>query len=141
MSKEFYTVAVSGGFDPVHVGHLRMLKKAKEYGDTLVVILNNDKWLERKKGKAFMNQQDRAEILRGFSCVDCVYIQQDDSDTVCEMLKSVYPGAFINGGDRESADDVPEAKLCQELGIKMIFGVGGKKVRSSSVLLSKFKNK
>lgn len=130
-------VTVSGGFDPIHVGHIRMFKEARSLGDKLVVILNNDNWLRAKKGFTFMPEQERAEIIRHFPFVDDVVITKhlpDDSDrSVCRELREIKPTVFANGGDR-FADDVPEAKLCAELGIKMHFMVGGGKAQSSSWL-------
>jgi len=140
MIRKNVKVAVSGGFDPIHIGHLRMFKQAREYGTYLVVILNNDDWLKRKKGKAFMCQEDRAEIIRAFSCVNQVYIQKDNSDSVCECLRTLNPDVFINGGDRRSEHDIPEEKICRELGIRMMFNIGGDKIRSSSDLLNNYES-
>ena len=131
MSKKIITV--SGGFDPVHVGHLRMFEEAAQHGD-LVVILNSDAWLTRKKGKPFMSWDDRAEIIRGFRCVKDVVPVDDTDGSVCEALTRLKPGVFANGGDRK-ADNIPEYEVCKRLGIEMIFNVGGDKVRSSSDLI------
>lgn len=134
------TIAVSGGFDPVHVGHLRMFQNARKLGDRLVVILNNDNWLKTKKGYAFMPEQERAEILRGFSCVDDVLITQHEPNcsdmSVCSALRELKPDVFANGGDRK-ADNIPEYNVCEELGIHMEFNVGGEKVQSSSEMVKK----
>lgn len=132
-------VAVSGGFDPVHVGHLRMLKKARQLGDKLVVILNNDNWLRQKKGYVFMSAKERAEILLSLPFVDKVYItkhKRKDSDmSVCKALTALHPAVFANGGDRKGKKDIPESKTCEDAGIKMVFGVGGGKVQSSSWMI------
>ena len=143
-------VMVSGGFDPIHIGHIRMFKKAKELGDKLIVVINNDHWLVKKKGKVFMPQDDRKEIIESFHFVDEVYFtdhgpHMDYSDpverSVCESLKNIKPHIFANGGDR-FADDIPEFQLCNELGIEMVFNIGhGGKVRSSSELLKNFLEK
>lgn len=130
--------AVSGGFDPIHIGHVRMIQEAKELGDKLVVILNNDNWLRKKKGSVFMNQDERAEILRAIAGVDRVALTEHepncDDMSVCEALRSIHPHVFANGGDRR-VDNVPEVLLCEELGIQMVYNVGrGGKVQSSSWL-------
>lgn len=130
-------VAVSGGFDPVHIGHLRMFQEAKKLGDVLVVILNCDDWLVRKKGRAFMDEQERAEIIKGFACVDDVYIHQSDKSDVGDALRIIHPDIFANGGDRKEGN-TPEGEVCAELGIEMVFGVGGEKIQSSSELIKKY---
>ena len=91
-------IAVSGGFDPVHIGHVRMIQDAARYGDVMVII-NSDAWLERKKGYVFMPWEERAEIMGNIKGVVLV-TQVDDSDgTVCEALRRHRPDAFANGGD------------------------------------------
>lgn len=134
------TVAVSGGFDPVHNGHIRMFKEAKKLGDKLIVILNNDNWLEAKKGFVFMPEDVRTEILLELRCVDEVYLtkhlKNDVDKSVCKALAEIKPDIFANGGDR-FAYNVPERELCEKLGIQMVFNVGGGKIASSSELVSK----
>ncbi len=139
MSKGRYckTVCVSGGFDPIHVGHLRMLVAAKKIAGIdgrLVVIVNSDEWLERKKGYVFMPFDQRREIIMGFRCVDAVSIVDDSDDTVCEALKRINPDVFANGGDRKEGN-VPEYSVCEDLNIEMVYNVGGGKVQSSSELV------
>ncbi len=131
-------VMVSGGFDPVHIGHLQMFEEAKKLGDKLVVVLNSDEWLIRKKGKYFMNQEERAAIVRGFTCVDDIFILESDRNDVGEAIEKIRPHIFANGGDRRDEKDIPEAKTCKELGVEMIFNVGGGKVQSSSELLKQY---
>ena len=127
-------VAVSGGFDPVHVGHLRMFKEAASHGK-LIVILNSDEWLIRKKGYIFMTFDERKEIIKSFACVYDV-IEVDDTDsTVCEALERLRPTLFANGGDRKS-DNVPEVELCRRLNISLIWNVGGDKIQSSTDLIN-----
>ncbi len=139
-------VMVSGGFDPVHIGHVRLFKEAKKLGDKLVVVLNNDNWFKLKgKHKVFMPEKDRKEILEAIRAVDEVIISGHRKGTrdisVCKEIKRIKPDVFANGGDR-FADNIPEFKLCKELGIKMVFNVGdGGKVRSSSDLLKSFVKK
>ncbi len=133
------TVAVSGGFDPIHKGHVRMIRAASAFGG-VVVIANSDEWLERKKGYVFMPWEERAEILDSIKGVVAVVKAKDDDGTVCETLKDLKPDAFANGGDRKD-NNVPEVALCDELGIKMLWNVGGDKIQSSSWLVEKSKEK
>ena len=130
------TVMVSGGFDPVHVGHIRMIREAAKYGD-VIVIANSDDWLHRKKGFNFMDFKSRYEILdsiKGVLLVDSV----DDSDgTVCDALRRHKPTYFANGGDR-GKNNTPEQTVCEQLGIELLWGIGGEeKVESSSDLVKK----
>lgn len=134
-------VMVSGGFDPVHIGHLQMFEEAKKLGDKLVVVLNCDNWLIRKKGKYFMNQEERSGLIRGFSCVDDVFILESDRNDVGEAIEKIRPQIFANGGDRKDEADIPEAKICKALNVEMVFNVGGGKVQSSSWLLEKYNEK
>jgi D-beta-D-heptose 7-phosphate kinase/D-beta-D-heptose 1-phosphate adenosyltransferase len=136
-------VAVSGGFDPVHIGHVRMFEEAKKLGDELVVILNNDAWLALKKGYAFMPEHERKEVIEAFSAVDCVVLTFHEPGTtdmsVCRELEHLRPDIFANGGDRKE-DNIPEYAVCERLGIEMIFNIGhGGKVQSSSWLIDKAK--
>lgn len=125
-------VMVSGGFDPLHIGHVRLLRDASIYGD-VIVALNSDEWLKRKKGFAFMPFNERMEVIEAIGCVKSV-IPVDDSDgTVCDAISKYRPDFFANGGDRGS-DNTPEMQLCMEMGVKPLFNVGGGKVQSSSVL-------
>ena len=141
--KKPIVVAVSGGFDPIHIGHIRMFKEAKALGDELVVILNNDNWLADKKGQPFMPGVEREEIIQAIKGVDRVVLTDhapDDSDrSVCRALRSIKPDIFANGGDRKpDGDPIPEVALCKELGIEVIYNVGiGGKVQSSSWLIAK----
>ena len=137
-------VMVSGGFDPVHIGHVRMFEEAKKLGDELVVVLNNDHWLRFKKGFAFMPETDRKEIIESFRPVDRVIITshapETDDITVCHELELIRPHVFANGGDRKENVPVPEYEVFKRLGIEMVFNIGhGGKVRSSSELVKKAK--
>jgi cytidyltransferase-like protein len=131
-------VVVSGGFDPIHSGHLKMLEKAKALGDRLVVALNSDDWLTRKKGQPFMPFIERAHVLCAISFVDNV-MGFDDSDNsareALRLVKARYPSAqitFANGGDR-TRENIPEMTVP---GVEFVFGVGGDtKTNSSSKLL------
>jgi cytidyltransferase-like protein len=136
------TVVISGGFDPIHVGHTRMINEAKKLGDKLIVILNNDNWLINKKGFVFMNENDRKEILLNLKDVDSVILTshklKDNDMSICKELEFIKPDISANGGDRY-ANNIPEYDLCKKLGIEMIFGVGGDKIRSSSDLVKQVK--
>lgn len=127
-------VCVSGGMDPIHVGHARMILEASKFGD-VVVILNSDQWLLRKKGFSFMPWEERAEILRAIRGVADVVRVNDEDGTVCEALRRIKPDYFANGGDRKN-ENTPEVSLCLELDIKMLWCVGGEKIQSSSELVS-----
>lgn len=135
------TVAVSGGFDPLHIGHVRMFEEAKKKGERLVVILNNDNWLRTKKGFAFMPEKERAELIQSLSCVDEVVVTKhkvnDPDRSVSKELARLRPDVFANGGDRKKEKDIPEATVCKEHGIKMVFNIGGGKIQSSSWLTNK----
>lgn len=134
-------VATSGGFDPVHLGHLKLFREAKKLGDKLVVIVNDDGWLQRKKGRVFMPLEDRIEIIKEFRCVDLVVVWDDGSENTSGALEILRPQIFANGGDRKNKNDIPEAKICEEIGCKIIFNVGGGKIRSSSELSQKYYSK
>ena len=127
---------VSGGFDPIHVGHVRMIKEAAEWGD-VIVIINSDDWLLRKKGYVFMPWKERVEIISNITGVLKVTGVDDTDGTVCMALGYHRPDAFANGGDRKK-ENTPEMELCDELGIQMLWGIGGKdKPQSSSWLVNK----
>jgi cytidyltransferase-like protein len=130
-------VAVCGGFDPIHVGHIRHFKEAKSLGDELVVILNSDDWLRRKKGYVFMPFKDRKEIIESIRYVDRVvpYVE-DQTGTVAKTLEKLKPDIFAKGGDR-TISNIPKSEIetCRRLGIKIVEGVGGEKIESSSWLL------
>jgi cytidyltransferase-like protein len=131
-------IAVSGGFDPVHIGHVRMIRDAARYGDVMVII-NSDEWLERKKGYVFMPYKERAEIMGNIKGVTLVTSVDDSDGTVCEALKRHKPDAFANGGDRKT-ENTPEMDVCEELGIQMMWSIGGNnKPQSSSWLVNKLK--
>ena len=126
------TVTVSGYFDPLHVGHLEYLELASQLGDKLVVIVNNDKQAQLKKGRAFMEEGDRVKIVSALRCVDEVFLSIDQDKAVCESLRAINPDIFANGGDRNN-NEAPEIKVCEELGIEVVDSLG-KKIRSSSDL-------
>lgn len=129
------TIAVSGGFDPLNMDHIRLFRKASEYGD-LIVILNSDDWLIRKKGYYHQSWMDRKDIIGDLHYVKGVVPVDDRDGTVCEALKALKPKYFANGGDRKP-DNTPEATACQELGIEMLWNLGSWNVHHSSVLMKR----
>lgn len=131
-------VAVSGYFNPIHIGHLKMFEEAKKFGDYLVVIVNNDHQVGLKGSVPFLSEADRVEIVKAVRWVDEAFLSIDKDKSVCESLRAIKPDIFANGGDRDRGN-IPEDIVCEELGIEMIDGVGGEKLRSSSVLLKKVK--
>ena len=139
-------VVTSGGFDPMHVGHLRCLLDSAEFarkagGKTkLAVIVNGDGFLMRKKGYAFMPLEERMEIIAGVKGVDYVVPWDDGGQTVVGAIEILKPFAFTKGGDRDAAANVPEFEVCERLGTSVIFGVGGGKIQSSSDLVAAIKD-
>lgn len=131
------TVLTSGGFDPLHVGHVRLLEDAAKLGDRLVVVLNSDDWLRQKKGSAFMPAAERLEIVRAMRCVDEAFVLEGIAVHVAEAIRLVRPDVFAKGGDRRSLIDLPleEVRTCADIGTRIVFGVGGDKVQSSSRLI------
>ena len=125
-------VVTSGYFDPLHVGHIECLELAKQLGDKLVVIVNSDFQAKLKKGKSFMSQEDRMKIIAALKCVDEVFLSIDKDKTQCESLKYLKPHIFAKGGDRMSSE-IPESRVCKELGIQIVDQLG-EKIRSSSAL-------
>ena len=136
IKKKPITVAVSGYFNPLHVGHLEMITKAKKLGDKLIAIVNNDKQVALKGSVPFMPEKDRLKIIAALRDVDQVFLSIDKDKTVCRSLDKIKPNIFANGGDRKSIGDVPEYPTCQKLGIKMVDGLG-KKIRASSEMIAK----
>jgi len=148
-NKKPIVVVVSGGFDPIHSGHVRMFKEAKALGDKLIAVLNNDHWLMKKKKFVFMPQDQRKEVLEAIRYIDevvCTRHPKDPEDMgVSEALIRIKPDIFANGGDRHNKDAhdpcsslFKDMQTCQKLGIKMIYNVGeGGKIESSSKLVDK----
>tara|TARA_A100001015_G_C14873073_1_gene665186 strand:+ start:466 stop:930 length:465 start_codon:yes stop_codon:yes gene_type:complete len=139
MTEERPTVMVSGGFDPVHAGHIRMIRDAAQYGD-VIVIANSDDWLFRKKGFIFMEYEKRIEILNAIKGVIIVDSVDDSDGTVCEAIRRLKPTYFANGGDR-GRSNTPEQTVCEEIGVELLWGVGGEeKIDSSSDLAKKVRD-
>lgn len=137
-------VVVSGGFDPLHVGHVRMIQQAKKLGDELFVILNNDNWLMKKKKFVFMSEKERKEILESIAGVDKVILtshkKNPEDMSVAEELKKIRPEIFAQGGDRKDEKSIPskETLICQEIACKIKYNVGrGGKIQSSSLMAAR----
>ena len=135
-------IIVSGYFNPLHKGHLDLFENAKEVGDALIVIVNNDKQREMKGSKFFQDEQERVRIIRSLSVVDMAWISIDTDSTQIETIKCMfnkfyetYKLAFANGGDQNN-NTIPERQVCEQYGIELIDGLGDK-IQSSSWLLEK----
>ncbi|MDD4877227.1 MAG: adenylyltransferase/cytidyltransferase family protein [Dehalococcoidales bacterium] len=134
-------VATGGGFDPLHKGHIRLLKEAKKLGDVLVVMLNSDEQLIKKKGATFYpSEKERKEIIESIKYVDKVIIDPGKDATCEEAMKLIKPNILAKGGDRKPGN-MPEVELsvCKKLGCQIVYNVGGGKVQSSSWLLKRIK--
>jgi D-beta-D-heptose 7-phosphate kinase/D-beta-D-heptose 1-phosphate adenosyltransferase len=134
------TVFTSGFFDPIHRGHIALFKEAKKLGDKLIVHTHRDECCVRKKGYVFMPLDDRLEILRSIKYIDEVIVCKPDCDlTVADALEELKPDIFAKGGDR-TIENLPESEIevCERFGIKIVFGVGGGKVQSSSWIINSF---
>ncbi len=144
ISRKKKIIMISGGFDPIHIGHIRLIQEAKKLGDYLIVVLNNDNWLRVKKGKEFMKELERKEIIEAISGVDEVVISSHSRNTkdrsVCNEIIKIKPNVFANGGDRKpGGDPVPEVEICEKLGIEIVYNIGhGGKIRSSSDIINKY---
>ena len=131
----------SGGFDPLNIGHARCILETTDMADAdggyVIVVVNGDGFLNRKKGGAFMPEEERAEIVAGLRGVDAVLIWDDGTQNVIGAIEKLKPTYFTKGGDRAKPEDIPEWNICQEVGCDVLFNVGGGKIQSSSWLLRK----
>ena len=132
-------VVVSGYFDPLHVGHLENIHMARELGDKLIVIVNNDRQAKLKKGASFMHESDRVKIIESLGAVDEVFLSIDEDASICKSLAAIKPHVFAKGGDRHSGE-IPEGPVCEEHGIEIVDGCG-EKIRSSSDLVREARDK
>ena len=130
---------VVGGFDPLHIGHIDNFKKAKGLGDKLLVVVQDNEWLVRKKGKYFMDLDDRMAIIKELKCVDYVIGRKGDTQDSADILNIIKPDIYAKGGDRKNVDCIPkeEVEVCKRNGTKIVFGVEGR-IRSSSQLLKRY---
>ena len=136
-------VILSGGFDPIHIGHIRMFKEAEKVGH-VIVGLNSDEWLIRKKGKNFMSFNERCEVLESIRYIDEVIKFNDADDTACRLIEKIvnrkykYSNIYFgNGGDRTN-QTTPEIEFCKNNNIELLWNLGGGKIQSSSKLLKKW---
>ena len=134
-------IILSGGFDPLHKGHIRMFKEASKIGK-VVVGLNSDNWLIRKKGKCFMTHSERTEILGAIEYIDSIVSFDDNDNTAIKLIQNIFKEYsksaqifFGNGGDRIDST-TPEVDYCKDNNIEMLWNLGGEKVQSSSKLLN-----
>jgi D-beta-D-heptose 7-phosphate kinase/D-beta-D-heptose 1-phosphate adenosyltransferase len=133
-------VATSGGFDPIHPGHISCIIESAGYGDSLVVIVNGDSFLTEKKGKPFQDCRTRCLIVSGIRAVDYVVPFDAPGDqTVSRALEAIRPAVFTKGGDRVDASTIPEWSVCQEIGAEIVTGVGMTKEWSSSWFLENWR--
>jgi D-beta-D-heptose 7-phosphate kinase/D-beta-D-heptose 1-phosphate adenosyltransferase len=146
MNNPLKIVVATGGFDPIHSGHIEYLNKAKALGDLLVVGINSDEWLRRKKGKEFLSSNEREIILSNLKSVDKVITFDDNDNSAKDAIiktRQLYPEAkiiFVNGGDRTKTN-IPEMDVADD-NVEFVFGVGGEdKKNSSSWILNKWKEK
>lgn len=131
-------VAVSGYFDPLHIGHLDYLEEAKKLGTTLIVIVNTDEQASRHRGFVFMKLEDRMRFLMSLNCVDEVIPSIDTDGSVCDTLRTLKPDIFAKGADWNMYN-IPERDICDELGIRIVFKIGGRNLISSKYLVNKLR--
>ena len=144
IGQKYPVYMTSGGFDPLHIGHLRCILAtsvmADKDGGYVVIVVNGDGFLKRKKGKAFMPEDERCEIIAGIRGVDAVVKWDDGSQTVIGAIEKLKPDYFTKGGDRAAPEDIPEWDICNEVGCRVLFNVGGGKIQSSSSLIDRNEN-
>lgn len=129
-------VLTSGGFDPLHIGHVRLFNEARLLGDHLLVLVNCDEWLLRKKKYVFMEEADRAQIVGSLRSVDTVVVYSSINDHMADAILMYRPAIFAKGGDRiEGNIPQEEVDACAKVGCRIVYGVGGGKMRSSSTLV------
>lgn len=138
---QYNIIILSGGFDPPHVGHVRMVRHAAEMADIVIVGVNSDAWLKRKKGYVFMPWPERSEMVSSIKGASEAVAFNDEDNTASDLITKIrkqFPDlniAFGNGGDRTN-NNTPEMKVCGNLGVDVIWGIGGEeKAQSSSTLV------
>ncbi len=126
-------VVTSGYYNPVHIGHIKLFKEASKLGGKLTVIVNNDEQVKLKGSKTFMDEKERCAIIRAIKYVDEVILSVDADKTVSKTLEMIEPNIFAKGGDSTSLN-IPEKEVCEKLNCKIVLGIGGDKIQSSSWL-------
>jgi cytidyltransferase-like protein len=139
MSKKLITVAISGAFDPIHVGHIRYIREAAKLGDRLIVILNSDDFLMNKKGFVFYPFEERKGILQSISGVDEVVAAIDHDQTVRLTLEKIKPDIFAKGPKKTVMQNIPEEETCRKIGCKIVTNVGGAMAWTDAGLVLKTK--
>lgn len=134
-----YLVCTSGGYDPIHPGHISCILESKKFNPVLAVIVNGDSFLAAKKGRSFQDLKTRCQIVSAIKSVDFVVPFEIGNDkTVNVALKLIQPGVFTKGGDRIDPDTIPEWEICKQNGIRVVTGVGSPKYWSSSEFLDEW---
>lgn len=131
-------VAIAGHFNPPHIGHIKLVREAKKLGDHLTVIIANEKQAKRKRPVVFMDTLHRMALMYNMKGVDAVMESIDEDTNVCWSLERLRPDIFAMGCDKDHPDAIAEAKVCENLGIKCVYKVGGEKINSSSEILKKY---
>ena len=137
MKRKPVTVAISGAFDPIHVGHIRYIRDAAKLGDKLIIILNSDDFLLRKKGFVFRPFKERKEVLESIKGVDEVIASIDEDQTVSKTLEVLKPDIFAKGGIRTK---IPEEETCRKIGCKVVRHVGGDQVKTNGEMTKVIKD-
>lgn len=142
--KTNYTIVISGYFNPLHIGHIELIKSARRLGERLFVIVNNDKQVSLKGSVAFMPEDERLSIVSNIIGVDAAFLSIDKDLTVRESLQKINKDygvdVFANGGDRDKTN-IPELDICEKCNIDIKTGIGGEKIQSSSELIKNFGSK
>ena len=130
-------IVASGYFDPIHIGHIEYLERAKNLGGKLIVIVNNDHQAKLKKGSPFMPEKERMQVVKSLKPVDEVFLSIDTDKSVCKSIEHLNPDIFAKGGDR-TTENIPEVEICNKINCKIIDRLG-EKIQSSSNLIEKGK--
>ena len=133
-------IAIAGHFNPVHLGHIQLIKASKKLGNHLTVIVANDRQARKKRHTVFIPEGERLALVYQLKDVDAVALSIDENTDVCDTLRMIKPDIFASGCDESHPDAIREKIVCDELGIEVVYGVGGEKIRSSSIILENYVN-